>query len=142
MKTFLFSILIVLSSLFTLNAQANPLFNYSGWQHSANGVTNYGVSSFYYAIFRTTYPVDASGNYQYQVWFSSSSYVYDYQTGNAILRPTYIYGIYLTINGHLLNPYGAKDISVIEARPLSSLNYYCKNPNISWFIKWGGSSIL
>lgn len=143
MRTFLFSIVIALLSVFSpeLDAQNNPMVNYSGWMHTAQGQINYGVPSFYFAVFRSTYPVDKMGRYEYQCWFSSSSYIRDYHTNSDVLRPTYIFGIHLFVDGQLMNSYPV-DISVTEARPLSSLTFYSANPNVKYNINWAGFKLL
>lgn len=116
----------------------NPVVNYSGWKSNHSQI-HYNVPDFYYAIFRTTYPVNIAGQYRYEVWISSKSWTYDYVYNTEILNKTYIYNLYFTIGNVRVGP-----VNVITLNPgkVSGLVIYSTNSNAIWKLQWGGYKML
>lgn len=94
--------LIILFTLFSVNSFSqsnyynkggnNNTVRYIDWQLSNDGC--WGCASFYWSVQRTW----VGSTYQYDIWFSSNS---TYPNGQSC--STYLSGIYVYVNGRLLN---------------------------------------
>jgi len=78
--------------------QVYDVEQYSEWKLSNPG--GYNIPSFYWCITRSIYKFN--GQYIFDVWFYSNSYVLDYY-GNSVWTYTYVNNIYVIVNGQYIN---------------------------------------
>jgi len=72
---------------------------YSDWKLSNPG--GHDIPSFYWCITRSKQLYN--GNYIFDIWFYSNSYILDYYTGQSLWSYTYVSGIYVIVNGKYIN---------------------------------------
>ena len=108
--------------------------SYIGW--SLIGQPSWTVPSWYYCVTRSTYP-DPNGNYWFDVWFYSNTYMWDYQNNTKSWRFVQLVDCKITYDGYYANYGKGVDISFRQSYTPNTIRFVTRNKNPQVRIYWG-----